>query len=468
MQPREPDLDKMPDYISDIVSKRGDYALFVLDPEGRVLSWNRWAERALGYEEAEIIGQSNSLIFTPEDVESGEPEKELARAAAEGAIEYERWHVRKDGTHFWAANVVVALHDEMGSVRGFSKALRDTTEHKRIEDAVVHLSIIVEQHPDPIIEITLEGQVSYLNLAAKQRFPDLQIVELRHPVLAGVKDVISKFQESNETITVREIEIDGAAYEQKISYLRGSQRILVYAHDISRRKHAERAQLQLLDHVINLQEEERRRIARELHDSTSQYLAALNLKIEALKSSSPAVSADEHLLQLQETAKQLSQEVRHLATELRPPSLDDLGLDATLSTYLAEWSERHNVEVDFHSNGLLNQRLPPEIEITIYRIVQEALTNVVKHAEARHVSVILNHRDHQVSAIVEDNGDGFNVEATLNGPAGERRLGLLGMQERAELVGGRLEIESAPGAGTTIIVRIPISPETRERGDCEQ
>jgi len=163
------------------------------------------------------------------------------------------------------------------------------------------------------------------------------------------------------------------------------------------------------------------------------------------------------LHQLQDLTNQLAHVVHNLASSLRPTALDDLGLDTALSNQVEEWSERTGIRADLHCNGLIQQRLSPEIETTVYRVVQEALTNVLKHANAQNVSIIVEHRGNRVRAIVEDDGSGFDVEAMIEKPLSERRLGLMGMKERASLVSGTLDIESRPGAGTTVILYIPIS-----------
>ena len=188
-----------------------------------------------------------------------------------------------------------------------------------------------------------------------------------------------------------------------------------------------------------------------------QHLPALMLGLKALKDSGhsgpPAV---DRLQQLQDLAERIARDAHTLARDLRPAVLDDFGLHTALSNYLDEWSERCGISVDFHSTGFdEDERLSPHIEITLYRTVQEALTNVIKHAQAGHVSLILERSSETVLAVVEDDGKGFNVEAVLGAPVSERRLGLLGMQERVELVGGTLAIESAPDTGTTVAVRIP-------------
>ena len=135
-----------------------------------------------------------------------------------------------------------------------------------------------------------------------------------------------------------------------------------------------------------------------------------------------------------------------LAWSLRPPALDDLGLHTALYNYVEEWAERSRVVVDFHSAGIENERLPLSHETTVYRIAQEALTNVVKHSRAQRVSVILERHAGQVLVVIADDGEGFDVEALMKLSVKERQLGLLGMRERAALLGGTLNIDSTPGA----------------------
>ena len=145
-------------------------------------------------------------------------------------------------------------------------------------------------------------------------------------------------------------------------------------------------------------------------------------------------------------------EVHNLALEIRPTALDDLGLSAALSTYAEEWATRSGVKVDFQNAGVDGERLPPAVETAVYRVAQEALTNVQRHARASHVSLVLQRTSQGVVAVVEDDGQGFDPAAASQATG---RLGLLGMRERVELVEGHLTVESAPGGGTTVIARIP-------------
>ncbi len=219
----------------------------------------------------------------------------------------------------------------------------------------------------------------------------------------------------------------------------------------------EQAREHLLQQIVTAQEEERRRIARELHDEIGQNLTALILSLKALHDNSTIdAHMTDHIAQIQAMAVQISEDVRSLAVHLRPSALDDLGLALALSTYIEQWSARAHVAVDLHSSGLDGVRMPLSVETTIYRLVQESLTNVRKHAQATEVSVIIERRADEVCLIIEDDGVGFTVPTTPSAPDATPPLGLIGMTERAVLLGGSLTIESEPGRGTSIFVRIPL------------
>jgi two-component system sensor histidine kinase UhpB len=203
----------------------------------------------------------------------------------------------------------------------------------------------------------------------------------------------------------------------------------------------------LSSQVITAQEEERKRISRELHDETAQSLTSLLVRLRLLQG---ARDLDE----LRELTAQTLEEVRKLAVELRPTTLDHLGLVAALEWYSREYAERLDASVDFRTEGLAG-RLHPEVELVIYRVVQEALTNIARHARASRVEIALLFRDDAVEVEVEDNGSGFDVrEATSTR---ERGLGLFGMRERVELIGGTFSIRSQPAHGTCIEVRVPVT-----------
>jgi two-component system, chemotaxis family, CheB/CheR fusion protein len=236
--------------------------------------------------------------------------------------------------------------------------------------------------------------------------------------------------------------------------------------EIGERTRAEHARQLLLRQLVTAQEEERGRIARELHDQMGQDLTALMLGLKTLRDAAPDDSpVHMRLEQVHALAIKIGREVRTLALHLRPPALDELGLAATLANEAEQWSARALIAVDFQTIGLEEQRLPASIETTLYRVAQEALTNVIKHAQATRVSLIIERRTDAVHMIVEDNGAGFDADAVRHTAHAEHRLGLVGMAERVAHVSGTLAIESTPGRGTEVFVRIPLTDNVHGGSD---
>jgi len=229
--------------------------------------------------------------------------------------------------------------------------------------------------------------------------------------------------------------------------------LLLHA-EIDQRKRTEEERTSLLRRLALAEEEERRRMAREMHDQFGQQLTALTLKLASLKANcGDQTELCAQIESLQTISKQLDEDIDFLVWELRPTALDDLGLKAALSKYVANWSKHFGVCAELHAMGMERCRLTGETETVLYRIAQEALNNVAKHAQAAKVDLILECRSDQISLIVEDDGVGFDETRIFD--AHDRRMGLIGMRERAALVGGKLAVESNPGNGSTIAVRIP-------------
>jgi signal transduction histidine kinase len=213
---------------------------------------------------------------------------------------------------------------------------------------------------------------------------------------------------------------------------------------------SERIARDSLRRVVEAQELERRRLARELHDETGQALTSILLGLKSLEEKLPDTGSRAAASELRELVVATLQDVRRLAVELRPSALDDFGLVAALERLTASIGEQTGIRIDFQP-AITADRLPAEVETALYRIVQESLTNVVKHAKARNVSVLLARTDGAVKAVIEDDGGGFDPgERTGEG------FGLIGMSERLALLGGRLEIESSEEAGTTIAAEVPL------------
>lgn len=373
-----------------LIESARDYAIFSTDLQRRVDYWSSGAQRVFGFTEEEMLGQSADIIFTPEDRANNAPEVESATARRDGRAADERWHMRKDGTRFYASGVMMPLVGDDGRHRGLLKIARDLTERKLAED---QLRVAREELEARVNEATVE--------------------------LRAVNDALQQ--------------------------------------EIGQRIEAEKFRQDVIRRIAIAQEEERVRLSRELHDEIGQHLAALMLGLNSLEAFVHATPASPILEKLQALTETIGREIHALAVQLRPTALDDLGLVRALTNYIEVWSERTGVKSELHTHGLSRGRLSREMEITLYRIVQEALTNVMKHAGATRVSVILNRHDHEVVAVVEDDGRGFEADAQKTG--GRQGLGLLGMQERAALLDGRVTIESTPGHGTSVFVRIPVTKE---------
>jgi signal transduction histidine kinase len=208
-----------------------------------------------------------------------------------------------------------------------------------------------------------------------------------------------------------------------------------------------------LSAIISAQEQERQRIARELHDQMGQHIVALSLGLARLAQITRELPAALPLIgQLRFVADSLGRDVHMLALELRPSSLDHLGLSVALSSYAQEVSDRSGLTIDVHCDSADALDLAEVVKTGLYRIAQEALTNIVKHARARHVSIILERHGEHLQLIVEDDGDGFGEPSR-----DANKLGLNGMHERAGLLNGSVTIESSPGRGTTVYARLPLA-----------
>jgi len=228
--------------------------------------------------------------------------------------------------------------------------------------------------------------------------------------------------------------------------------------DISERERAEELRNRLIQQAVTAQEEERRRIARELHDEAGQSLTALLVGLRTIEESRTIAEAAELAQRLRGIAAQTLDEVGRLSRGLHPSILDEVGLPAAVTRHAREFARLHGVAVDVRIEGLESEILPPLVQTTVYRVLQEALTNVAKHADARTVSVRLVRGKAAVELRVQDDGAGFDPAAGAEpaaGDRGDRHLGLQVMRERAALLGGSLEVESRAGGGTTITAHFP-------------
>jgi len=236
------------------------------------------------------------------------------------------------------------------------------------------------------------------------------------------------------------------------AFNRMAERLAEYRRQVEQH---ERVRGRLIERIVDSQEEERKRISRELHDEVGQSLMALLLWVQGECRSE--ASAD-FCPMLETRIRGLAEEIHRLARGMRPSILDDYGLDSALGSYLDEVSRKSGLEIDYQSHFPEKaERLADRLELTLYRIVQEAMTNVLRHARASRVSVVILRQHEDVTLLVEDDGCGFDPVTVQ--PSAECRLGLTGIRERAALFGGDCTVESEPGRGTTVRVKIPLREE---------
>ena len=381
-----------------------EFAIFQLDPQGRIMSWNAGAERLKGYTASEVLGKSFKLFYDASAIQAGKPEANLARAAGDGECQDEGWRLRKDGSRFWASVVITALRDNERTLRGFIKITRDLTERVMSEGSLREAKKELELRVSQRAEIL--GRVN---------------LELRNEV--------------NERRRIEE------ELRKSLERLR-----------------ALAARLQMV------REEERTRVAREMHDELGQACTAIKMDLASIgrKTTERQVQLRTKIESAMQLVDRMIFAVRRIASELRPRTLDDLGLTSALEWQAQEFQRRTGIHcvLELPSEQLA---LDTEQSTAIFRIFQESLTNVARHAHATEVQARLEMDTERLVFEVRDNGKGFDSkQANIR-----KSLGVVGMQERALVLDGELDINGVPGSGTTVTLRIPLRREksqTNERG----
>jgi PAS domain S-box-containing protein len=382
-----------------------------------------------------------------------------------------------------------------GEVMGRIWFYRDITERRNAEDSLraseERFRTLVEDAPDAILLYDVDKD-AYIaaNKAAERLFGVSRNELLQAPRLSraaeqpgappGPVSVLHRFYapeqpdglplaESFRDYTERALAGEEVTFERRLRRPSGEERVAratvvrLHSHarllrtslvDLTEQRATDARLSEVLRSTVVLQEAERRRIARELHDSLSQYLAAANMRLEIFNRSLPDGSPlAAGIAELKSLTDSVGVEVNRLAWELRPTALDDIGLETAIQHLVDQWARRAGLQFDLLLD-LKGRRLSPEVETTLYRVLQESITNIVKHAAARYVGVILKATPHDVVMVVEDDGKGFEPENVNRGAS--PRLGLLGMRERLALIHGGMEIESGAGTGTTLIIRAPL------------
>ena len=489
--------------------------------EGRLLIVNPGFCKIVGYSEEETRGMMIRDITYPDDYEK---EEELTRRLVDGEISgysIEKRFLHKDGRLVWGqmtATLVrrasgepyylLSIVEDITERKETEKALRESEEKYRtlfesIDEGFCTIEVLFDGDEKPIdyrfleVSPSFEGQTGIENAAGRRmreiaprheehwfeiygkvaltgepvrfenraeqlhRWYDVYAFRVEEPRLRRVgilfQDITGRKRAEEELKNLNE-QLEGRVAARTVELMETNASLQA---EIAERRRAERGRAQILRRLVMAQEEERRRIARDLHDQFGQQLTVLMLKLGMLKEDcGEQKGLREQVENLEEVASQLDADADFLVWQLRPTALDDLGLQDALTNFAQNWSKHFGIPVDVLTHGLEKEASTSEIDTVLYRIAQEALKNVAKHARAANVSVILEGRSGTVSLIIEDDGVGFDAESASG--ASDKRLGLVGMRERAALVGGTAEVESHPEGGTRVIVRIPAPPAAQE------
>jgi PAS domain S-box-containing protein len=461
-----------------LVSGIQDHAIIRVDLEGRIITWNLGAERLFGFRSSEILGEPFLRLYN--SCESDTPQRHLRTALEQGHVNDECQQVRKDGTQFWATADVTLLRNEQGQPRGFAVITRDITERKQqreeIERREAQLNAFFSNASVGLAII--DKNLCFLRINAP--FAQLNGLDSREQVGKPLKNVIADLSSQTEPIVREVVRTGEPVLNQEIKgrvpstpgvtgwWLKSIFPISkegdevtqmgIVVQDISGLKRAETAVRRLTGRLLQIRDDERRRLARDLHDSLGQTLTAVKMNLSYLGRDTSRF--DERgrnaIMESKELVDNTLKEVRTLSHLLHPPMLDDVGLVAAIRWFANGFSERSSIRVELNLPANL-PRLATELETTIFRVVQESLTNVHRHSGSATATVRLQTENKHLHLFVIDQGRGIAAEqlsfrqenATLG-------VGLLGMRERLRQLRGELEITSG-SQGTSIHVIIPLS-----------
>jgi PAS domain S-box-containing protein len=474
--------------LATLVQNLPDYAIFMVDPAGTVIEWTEGAQRVKGYTADEILGRHFSLFYTPEDQAARLPDRILAEAERVGRHESEGWRVRKGGERFWGNQIATAVRDDAGHLIGFTKIARDLTERRQAEEALAESEeryrLIVEQATDyAIFGTDAERRIETWSPGAEAAFGWTadevigQLMDITYTPEDRTADVPEQeaalAQRDGQAPNVRwhvrkdggQVFIEGMAYARRDAD--GTfQGVFKVGQDVTDRVLAEEArradearlreQLEtevteatvelrtLSRRLLMVQEEERRHLALELHDEIGQMLTGLSFQLAAVTDTGSQTA----LAEANATVQRLTEQVRQLSLDLRPAVLDRYGLRAAIDWHVERFQAASGITIHLRHEGP-DRRYAPEIEIAAFRVVQEALTNIARHAEILEAWVtVLN--DGSLLVVIHEQGRGFDAaQVTASN-------GLSGMRERAELLGGRFDLETAPGDGVHITAEFPL------------
>jgi len=459
-------------------------AIVVVDRQQSIVAMNPAAQRMFRVAGGEALGKSLSILIPP--AVRAAHESHLRRFDASGVVERpmaERSAIaglRADGQEFPAEATISRLELVIdGRTRTFFVALmRDLSQERALLDEVEVLTRRFRTLLDmtPVAMWICEGDhVAFANRAALDLFGlgsgeqlvGRSVYSLLHPESHDAlrQQVRRAFRGEGAppVVTGAIVRFDGQSREVEIASAplpdHGRTVVQMVITDITQRQRQEREQArhrrelrQLSASVVQAREEERRRIARELHDELGQRLTALKMELSSLGAAAARPSPDTRVANMLEMVDDTVAAVRRIAADLRPMMLDDLGLNAAIEWLARDAARRMDVEITVNL-GEEDPRVAEGAAIAVYRMVQEALTNVARHAQASAVGIEMRHEDGELVLTVRDNGIGFTERSLQH----EGRYGLLGIRERAHMLGGRLEVDNAPGGGGRLTVRLPLA-----------
>ncbi len=465
-----------------LATQTGKVGVWDWDIVANTVSWTPTVYTMHGLKPGEFDGSvdSFSALIHPEDREFVGKRIELA-LRGETPYEVEFRVPISDGSTNWLFTNGIVLRNADGQPIRMIGATVDITETKIAERELARVAAIVDSSRDAIVGKDLNGIVTSWNRGAERLFGYTAAEIIGRSITTVIPedrldeetDILARlrrgeFIDHYETVrqhkdgTLIDVSLSVSPVADSSGRIIGASKI---ARDITeiRKTAAAIRDREIMSRLVEAQEAERHRIARDLHDHLGQQLTALRLKLESVRSKCNGnISLASEMEEIQKYASRIDMDINYLAWELRPTELDQLGLSDALGSFVREWSKTYGIEAEFHASKNNSYRLNPDLETNLYRIVQEGLNNILKHAEASSVSVLLEQRVGQIALIIEDNGIGFDPESDHNG---SRRsgLGLVGMRERTALLGGTLEIESRPGDGTTVFVRVPHDFNTKDK-----
>ncbi len=466
-------------------------ALIAISPAGEVLLWSRGAASIFGYTSAEAEHASLfDLIVPPDRVQNSR--SALDEALRAGHASYELVRRRRDGSLVPVEGLMNVICGSSGDIAFVAVSERDISIRMRAFDTVHKLSSIVQYSDDAIVSETLDGTILSWNDGAARMYgytPEeavgKQITILVPPERSSepfeLLGRIRRGERVEHYSTVRRKK-DGTSIEVSatISPIRDFGGAITGASLIARDVTEEKLLRKQLDDISrqraedlrrfvmsvqNAQEEERHRISRELHDDLGQRLTGLKLQLEVLADEIPEISPTNAgtIGAVTREIDAMMTDVKRIASNLRPAELDDFGLVSALSFLCRDFQKMCGIPASFHPGG--SRHYGKDVEIALYRIAQEALANVAKHADARSVAVNLSRGREGVSLVIEDDGKGFDPAGARSGRRRRGGLGLISMKERAQMFGGSLYLTSSTGKGTRIHVEIPLHAGTLHEKD---